>query len=480
MPNRPLLRRNACRQLPIVTPRQPCNARKHPPVVEARPTKQIAAELVRRQDHLGLSALVEGLPDATLDLSRCLLDWRDAQFVGDWMRDGGQPSALDMSRTRVGHPGAEAIATAVSVNTSLRSLTMSHAGLSDDSFGTLASSLAGNRSIRELALSATFDAGPGVERLLRVLRAGGTVASLSLAGIVMRETSARLIGKLLARTSSVTRLDLGACAGPTLTDAVARGLEANCSLKWLSLQWNLMARTGSERLARALKTHHALEHLDLSDNRIDTTGMRALAASLSDHPGLRCLVLAGNSLSPEAMFSLANALKRNGRLQTLDLSAMQISDEMAIQLCRSLEGNDSLKHLKLSHNPLGPSGVAALLRLMHRNPSLVSYDLSHCNLPSSDIQTLVSTLAQHPHIVRMNLSGNPGAARRRDALASALTRNRMHRMLGSCSTSFQAALNGRPGSLHVPHELVAHILSQLPNDASGSTGMESLMMLTRG
>uniref|UniRef100_A0A671U2V8 Leucine rich repeat containing 74A n=1 Tax=Sparus aurata TaxID=8175 RepID=A0A671U2V8_SPAAU len=122
------------------------------------------------------------------------------------------------------------------------------------------------------------------------------------------------LGQLLANNEGLEVLDLS-WNHIRMKGAVAfcAGLKVNMMLKHLDLSWNGFGNEGALAMGEALKFNNTLVHLNLNNNRLTNEGVGMLCRGLEFNDTLRVLLLAYNSLTVEGALALVNVVKNTHR-----------------------------------------------------------------------------------------------------------------------------------------------------------------------
>ena len=266
---------------------------------------------------------------------------------------------IEIRHCAIGPEGAQHLAQALCVNTSVETLELSHNPLGDE----------------------------GAKALAEMLGVNGAESS----GTV---------------NTTLEHVNLSDCnIGPIGALYLAYALCVNNSVKTLKLSDNPLGDKGAWAFAKMLggdgeerggTVNTTLEHVDLSDCNIGPEGARNLARALTS---VKTLKLSVNPLGDEGAKALAKMLGGNGgessgtvntTLEHVDLSRCSIGLLGVQHLAQALLVNTSVKRLKLSVNPLlGDEGAKALAEMLGGNGAessgTVNTTLEHVDLCSCHI-----------------------------------------------------------------------------------------------
>ena len=225
---------------------------------------------------------------------------------------------IELTICHIGPVEAQHLAQALCVNTSVKTLKLSHNPLGDEGAKALAEMLGGNRA-----------------------ESSGTV------------------------NTTLEHVDLSYCSiRPVGAQHLAQALCVNTSVKTLKLSYNPLDDEGAKALAEMLGGNGAessgtvnttLEHVDLRGCRIGPVGAQHLAQALCVNTSVKTLKLSDNDLDDEAAKALAEMLGENGAessgtvnttLENVSLSKCYIGPVGAQHLAQALYVNTSVKTLK--------------------------------------------------------------------------------------------------------------------------------------
>ena len=275
----------------------------------------------------------------------------------------------------------------------------------------------------------------GAQHLAQALCVNTSVKTLKLTCYPLCDEEAKALAEMLGGTESsgtvnttLEHVDLSDCSiGHVGTQHLTQALCVNASVKTLKLSDNPLGDEGAKALAEMLGGNGAessrtvnttLEHVDLSDCSIGPVGVQHLAQALCVNASVKTLKLSVNPLGDEGAKTLAEKLGGNGAessrtvnttLEHVDLSRCCIGPVGAQHLAKALRVNISVKTLDLSQNFLSNKGAKALAEMLGAESSrttLEHVDLSYCRIESEGAQRLVQALCVNTSVKTLKLSGN--------------------------------------------------------------------------
>jgi hypothetical protein len=151
----------------------------------------------------------------------------------------------------------------------------------------------------------------------------------------------------------------------------------------LLLSNNKIKSVGSSIIAKSLNKNTTLKFLSLSYNSLSDEGVQSLTKILAlNNSKLETLSLHKTGITDAGVLHLRNMLKKNKTLIWLHLGRNKISDQGIHLLANVLiNHNDTLRVLDLSYNKLiTDSSVNSLVEIFQRNKSLETLWINNCNI----------------------------------------------------------------------------------------------------
>ena len=376
----------------------------------------------------------------TLKLKGNILFDEGAKALADVLGGNGTESSgtvnttlehADLSWCGIKPVGAQHLAQALCVNTSLKTLKLKGNILFDEGAKALADALGGNGAESSGNVNTTLEhvdlrnneIDDGTWHFAQALCVNTSVKTLKLAhSHLCYVVFAEILGGNSSGTVNTTleNVDLSKCSiKPVEAQHLAQALCVNTSVKTLKLRDNPLGCEGAKAIAEMLGGNGAessgivnttLEHVDLSLCRIGPVGAKHLAQALCVNTSVKTLKLRDNPLGVDGAIALAEMLEGNGAessgnvnttLEHVDLNHCRIGPLGAHYLAQALCLNTSVKILKLRDNPIYNEGAKALAEMLGGNgaessgtvnTTLEHVDLSLCNIEPVGAQHLVHAL----------------------------------------------------------------------------------------
>ena len=161
----------------------------------------------------------------------------------------------------------------------------------------------------------------GVEYILMPLTMLTCLKYLDLHSSYISEVASELLPVVVANNKSLSHLDLTDCKVPHMKlITIATKLQSTCTLKFLSLNSNIIVNEAAHELAVAISKNFVLEYLALSDCELEERGFIDIAESLLNISSMKHLDLSNNIITDKAAKTLASGITNNMKLTYLDLS----------------------------------------------------------------------------------------------------------------------------------------------------------------
>ena len=289
-----------------------------------------------------------------IKLTNCSIGPEDAQHLAQALCVNTSVKTLKLKVNPLGDEGAKALAE------------MLGPGNGAESSGTV------NATLEHVDLSSCGDIGPvGAQHLAQALCVNTSVKTLDLGHNPLGDEGAKALAEMLGGNgaessgtvnTTLEHVDLSSCSiGPVGAQHLAQALCVNTSVKTLKLSHNPL---GAKALAEMLggngaessgTVNNTLEHVDLSRCHIGPVGSQHLAQALCVNTSVKTLKLSYNPVGDEGAKALAEMLGGNGAecsgtvnttLEHVDLCNCTIGPVGAQHLAQALCVNTSVKTLK--------------------------------------------------------------------------------------------------------------------------------------
>ena len=256
---------------------------------------------------------------SSLNLSCNAIGDEGANSLAEALRVNTSISSLDLSDNAILAVGASSLAQALKVNTSLSSLDL-HSGFIQPEFENIpAEAFRGNTIVYFLGVRVSnFIGAEGANSLAKALRVNTSLSFLNLSRNFIGVRGANSLAQALRVNTSLSSLDLSCnFIGDEGANSLAEALRVNTSVSSLNLANNSIGNEGANSLAKALRENASLSSLNLSTNSIGGEGANSLVQALRVNTSLSSLYFLCNSSDD----SIAQAFNANTSLTYCDLNA---------------------------------------------------------------------------------------------------------------------------------------------------------------
>ena len=181
---------------------------------------------------------------------------------------------------------------------------------------------------------------PGAARLFSALSRNSTLKSLTLENNPLGPYSNVDLHSFLVENRALTHLNLSYCDLRSEGVAViGEGLVKNHALQWLNLSWNSLEDAGAMAVATGVGRNDTLKTIDLSSNRIRDVGGNALCECLKTNRMLEVIVLQDNNIHDSAGQLLSEITRYNRALLKIVLKYNPINQKYVNEINENISAN---------------------------------------------------------------------------------------------------------------------------------------------
>ncbi|RNF04292.1 putative leucine-richprotein [Trypanosoma rangeli] len=247
--------------------------------------------------------------------------------------------------------------------------------------------------------------------LAAALRVNLSIKTLTLVGNHITPTGGMEIARSLSESKTVTSLDfsqnrLGARdPGETVRGGavVSELLRTGNILKTLLLRENGLGDQHVAEFVEAAIDNTELYSLDLSFNKIGYLGAMDLAQIFSRNADLREINLEWNQFQTMgSCYILKEGLLVNNTIKRFNLSSDGLDDTCA-QLVGRIIGENAIEEIIIAHNRIGPSGAEAIAKGLLATSALTTLNLDDNPLQSEGCSALIRVAAEAGTLKHLSL-----------------------------------------------------------------------------
>ncbi|XP_004346658.2 hypothetical protein CAOG_04973 [Capsaspora owczarzaki ATCC 30864] len=204
------------------------------------------------------------------------------------------------------------------------------------------------KNARYLGLNGKQIDDAGAQAIAEALKVNTTLTQLILWQNQIGDVGGQAIAEALNVNKTLSWLDLSQNQiGDAGARAIADALRVNKTLSWLNLQLNQIGDAGARAIAEALRVNTTLNKLFLEENQLGDAGAYAIAEALKLNKTLFRLNLYNNETGDVGAQAIAEALKVNMTLKELNLEKSQIGDIGAQAIAKALKVNTTVTELDI-------------------------------------------------------------------------------------------------------------------------------------
>ena len=395
-----------------------------------------------------------------LDLSQFDLGPIGTTALAEFIRRDKFVETLDMTQTNIvgdtengeyNDKGLQALAVALSVNSTLKHFKMFGNKLRDESVGNFEKILLGNDTLKSLNVGYNDFSAKGVIAISDAVASNDTLEELTVGAGTLRVQEVR--GKITSSSSkknkkkSLNKLNLkNKSLGPLSALVVSRLLKENDKVQSVDLSHNSLRKEGTRAICETLTSLPNLEQVNISSNEIFPDGAESMANLVTGAKKLTVLKLAENNLTNwgrdcnpmehvidnalqrgilRVLHLQGNVLRETGAamvarfiqestsLEEIDVSRAQLGAEGAIEISKALSEctkESKLKTLKIAENNIGGRGATPIIEaICTSNHQLVELNFAKNNIPENAVLGWIDILLHHRdewNLEEIGLNGN--------------------------------------------------------------------------
>lgn len=292
----------------------------------------------------------------------------------------------------------------------VRAVDVRNNGFTPDVGRALAKALEVNKSVKSLDLGLNALGPKGCSALAMGLKNNSTLTSLEL--------PLNGVGGIWGNSES-TPHGAQQKANPAVVE-LGEMLRVNTSLLVLDIGYNSLVPGDVVNLVKVLRYNQTLMCLDLGGNHMGVSDATAIADMLRSNTTLTQLDMHSSGMTGPAVTKLCDALRprdpskeakkptekaevapHNSTLRVLNLADNAFGYQGYPPLCRLLKHNKSITSLDLALNPFGPGAAKALSDGVRYNRTVVELDLSGTCL--GDVGVALVQESRNPSLIKLEL-----------------------------------------------------------------------------
>eukprot|EP00944_MAST-04C_sp_MAST-4C-sp1_P013650 g13650.t1 len=371
-------------------------------------------------------------PSATLDLSGTDLGAIGATSLAEFMRRDKTIQALDLTQAQIASnldgsagyndKGIEALAVALSVNSTLKSLKLFANHLRDESVDHIVKIVLGNDTLKSLNVGYNDFSAKGIQEISNAVASSESLEELTVgAGTIhvqqvkgrpsVNSHKSKKSKKKTLRTLKLKNKSLG----PLSALVVSRLLKHNNIVQAIDLSHNSLRKEGTRAICDALASLATLEEVNISSNEIFPDGGESMAKLVANSNSLKVLKLAENNLTNwgrdcAAMEHIVENALRRGMLRVLHLQGNVMRETGAAVIAKFIQESTSLVELNVSRSQLGAEGAIEISKALSnctKESTLKTLKIAENNIGGRGATPIIEAICNSNHqLVNLNFAKN--------------------------------------------------------------------------
>ena len=306
---------------------------------------------------------------------------------------------LDVSNLKLLGGGIRALMNLIKHTTTLRTINLSHCGITDDCVKCIAVGFEQNKSLKELDISHNRITAEGAICLFDTLQSNRCLEKLSLVGNELHDDIMNAIDLALQTNSQLKSLNLCKC-GPIVALPLLHSLSEKPPSGLQQLHVDGYTWTPSNPLVVSSCPTERIDLLTCTDYQKLYGFMLHMCAQKTPHQcceHLRHLDFSDSLLTRERSLWLCSVigylLAHSSVIESLNLSNCALNNDCVQYIATGFQQNNnySLKELDISLNSITAKGAICLFELLQQNKCLEKLSLDGNEL-YDDIETLVNAI----------------------------------------------------------------------------------------
>ena len=343
-------------------------------------------------------ALCDNIELQHLNLSHCRLNENGLSFILKAVTSR-IINYIDLSFNPINDMLASGLAKLISVNRTLKHLSLSSCALQEQGFISLADALT-NSNLIWLDISSNCITKRVVSELnlCRIFLKRSQLECLNLKNCQWQENSLQImLNEVTNNVKSLKCINLSGCEMNYKEVKILNTLIMSIyTIEQLILDKCLLTPARIECMFHALKQLKTIKHLNLSNNKIPEKAISILVEFMPRNK-IERLELSHCSLGTNCS-ALLLEIAKFVTLKYLDLSYNDISDDEASCVASAITNNEYFCHLNLTNNQFSCRGIKIILNAMARINSLQSVNLGSYSITSELVDDVIAVTISNPKL----------------------------------------------------------------------------------
>ena len=307
----------------------------------------------------------------------------------------------------------------LSMFTNLVQLNASGGIISDEVAEALAYALSENTTLKELDLSDNNLHEKGIKKIFNGLKVS-TLIKFNISHNNITVPAADYIASFISKNTELELLDLS--YNTLLSAGAIKVCSRNLSsLTTFNISHNGVSAKAANIIAAFLSYNIMLQVLDLSCNDLQASDYKSIFKALQKKCFLTTLKLSNCSVINEAADELTAILLHNVSLQVLDLSYNKLPTLDAVKIFRAMKNISNLETVNIDHNIVADEVADELATTLSHNHNLQTLNISYGCVKSKDCIRIFNGLSNNYCLKKLDISYNNITVEASDSIATFLS-----------------------------------------------------------
>jgi len=307
----------------------------------------------------------------------------------------------------------QAIVDAIKDSGSITSITLEGLGLRDDDVELIADLLIDTEKNKSkiVAINLGFNkiGAQGALFLADAIKKSSSITSIDLCNnVYIQSEGVRHLASVVTESPSLNSINLYGCNIDTIgVQFIAAAISKTEVLSFLDLGNNSIGSNEMQVIATAIKMNKSLTYINLNYNNLGGEGVSIMSVLIEENC-LTSIDLIGNWIGDKDLEVLGNAINKSQVITSVDLRCNFITKNGVRFLVRAIEESKSLAFINLSSNSIGDEGVQIIANAIsnQKNPTINTMDFSCCGIGIDGILHISSCMERNSSITSIDLSDN--------------------------------------------------------------------------
>ena len=325
---------------------------------------------------------------------------------------------LSLKSTHITESQIEMIMQALSLNTALQKLVISHNCIYDVGAAAISSCLQCNKMLKVLDISECGISSVGLMEIAKALKINTTLQKLDISfNRAMTDDCLIMFSTCIRDNNTLKKLNLSNLQ--ISSEGIQKiNIQISAKLKQLNISRHKFNNEALTAICSSLKCTTTLKKLCISNCNIANIGIERIIDAFSYNSLLKKLDISSSNLSDDGVEVLSNYLIKNTTMLELNMSKNKTTAVGGIRIAKALKINTTLRKLDISCNNISDDGAAAFGDCLKHNNTLIKLDLSFIQITMNSVELLAEAIKVNTGLKTLKLQARIG---HKDMLAFNMT-----------------------------------------------------------